>query len=188
MVKLVVIGGSAGAVEALSLLLPQLPPRPGWPVVMVQHLHRWQENPITAVYQPHTALPVHEAEDKTPLQPNHIYFAPPNYHLLINDDATLALSIDPKVNFARPSIDVLFESAVDTYGGGVVGVLLTGANQDGTVGLKRIKQAGGIVLVQDPTTAVAPTMPQHAIDNLEVDFVLPVAQLGQQLATFAHTH
>ncbi len=184
-VEVVVIGGSAGAVEALMLLLHQLPPQVGWPVVMVQHLHRWQENPITAVYQPHSALPVLEAEDKTPLRPDHIYFAPPNYHLLINDDHTFALSVDPKVNFARPSIDVLFESAADVYGANVVGILLTGANQDGVAGLARIKQSGGLVVVQDPHTAVAHTMPQAALDHVAVDYVLPVDQIGQQLAALA---
>lgn len=186
-VDVVVIGGSAGAVEALRTLLQELPARVGWPIVVVQHLHRWQENRLTAVYQTHAALPVSEAEDKLKLAPDHIYFAPPNYHLLINDDFSFALSIDRKVNFARPSIDVLFESAVDVYGRGVVGVLLTGANKDGVAGLDHIKKAGGMIMVQDPTTAVAQTMPQTAINTLAVDFVLSVPQLGQQLATFVRS-
>ena len=184
-IEVVVIGGSAGVVEALRVLLRQLPPQVGWPVVVVQHLHRWQENRLTAVYQSHSALPILEADDKMPIQPNRVYLAPPNYHLLINDDKTFALSVDPKVNFARPAIDVLFESAADVYATAVVGVLLTGANQDGTAGLQRIQQAGGLVIVQDPTTAVAKTMPQTALNCMAVDHQLTVPHIGQYLASLA---
>lgn len=184
-IQVVVIGGSAGVVEALRVLLRQLPPQVGWPVVVVQHLHRWQENRLTAVYQSHSALPVLEAEDKMPICPNHVYMAPPNYHLLINDDKTFALSVDPKVNFARPAIDVLFESAADVYATAVVGVLLTGANHDGVAGLQRIQQAGGLVIVQDPTTAVAKTMPQTALNSMTVDHQLTVPHIGQYLASLA---
>ena len=181
--EIVVIGVSAGALAALQIVLPALPVAYALPVVVVQHLHPWQENTLIFTYDEMCAVEVKEADEKESIRANCIYFAPPNYHLLIEDDRTFTLSIDPKVHFSRPAVDVLFESAVDVYGSGVVGVILTGANHDGAAGLQCIKRAGGLAVVQDPQTAVAAAMPQAAIDTTIVDYVLPLAEIGSFLAT-----
>jgi two-component system chemotaxis response regulator CheB len=127
-------------------------------------------------------MPIQEAKDKTTIRPGVIYVAPPNYHLLVEDDRTLALSIDPRVNFSRPAIDVLFESAVDVYAHHIIGVILTGGNHDGAHGLRRIKEAGGLTIVQDPKTAKAGMMPAAALAATAVDYVLPLPEIGALLA------
>ncbi len=126
-------------------------------------------------------LKVKEAEEKEALAAGHVYVAPANYHLLVEKDRTLALSTEDKVNYSRPSIDVLFESAAEVFGRELAGVVLTGGNSDGTRGLRRIKSRGGLALVQDPASAEAPTMPQAAIDNCNVDHILSLADLARAL-------
>ena len=116
---------------------------------------------------------------------NKIYIAPPNYHLLVEADRTFSLSIDEPVNYARPSIDVLFETAADVYKTNLIGVILTGANTDGSHGLKRIKETGGLSVVQDPSTAEADTMPRAAIAAVDVDYVLPLEEIGKVLTMLA---
>lgn len=180
-VELIVMGVSAGASETLSQLLANLPFLLSIPCVVVQHLHPWQDHVWLQEYQTICPLSVKEAEDKEPIQANFIYFAPPNYHLMINDDKTFALSIDPKVNFSRPSIDVLFESAVDVYGKAVAGIILTGGSQDGTAGLRAIHANGGLTMVQDPETAIVSLMPSSALDAVPTALVGSIAMLNQQL-------
>ena len=119
-----------------------------------------------------------QADEKECILPGVIYLAPPGYHLMIEEDKTFSLSVDSPVNFARPSIDVLFETEADAYGARLVGVILTGANSDGSRGLKKIKDSGGLVLVQDPESAEAATMPRAAVEGTEVDYVLPLEEIG----------
>ena len=136
-------------------------------------------------YSGGSALTVKDADEKEAIRPGFVYFAPPNYHLLIETDHTFGLSIDPKVNYSRPSIDVLFESAANVYGPRLIAILLTGANNDGAKGLRLIKEKGGLVIVQDPRSAEFPFMPEAALQAVKPDFVLGLAELGRWLAELA---
>jgi two-component system, chemotaxis family, protein-glutamate methylesterase/glutaminase len=184
--QLIVIGGSAGATAALTQLLPVFPANYPWPIVVVQHLHPLQDGYFTERFAHRCALTVKEADDKEPIKVGYVYFAPPNYHLLIEDDKTFSLSTDEKVNYARPSIDVLFDCAADVYAPWLAGVILTGANHDGAQGLRRIKEKGGLALVQDPTTAESSFMPKAAIEATAVDYVLSLADIGRLLTELPH--
>jgi len=133
-------------------------------------------------YSGGSALTVKDADEKEAIRPGFVYFAPPNYHLLIETDHTFGLSIDPKVNYSRPSIDVLFENAANVYGPRLISILLTGANNDGAKGLRLIKEKGGLVIVQDPRSAEFPFMPEAALQVVKPDFVLGLAELGRWLA------
>ena len=182
----IVIGGSAGAMAALTQLLPIFPADYPLPIIVAQHLHPLQDDYFVEHYKGRCALKVKEADEKEPLCVGHIYFAPPNYHLLIEDDRTFSLSIDEKVNYSRPSIDVLFESAVDVYAPGLIGVILTGANDDGARGLRLLKQKGGLAIVQDPKTAESAYMPRAALAATQVDYVLPLEDIGKLLIEIPH--
>jgi two-component system chemotaxis response regulator CheB len=162
-VEAIVVGASAGAVEALSRLLPALPADYPLPLLIVVHIPPDRDNALVALLRQRSRLAVVEAEDKAPIAPGTAYFAPADYHLLVETDRTLALSADDLVLFSRPSIDVLFESAAQAYGPALVGVVLTGANEDGARGLAAIAEAGGLALVQDPDEASARTMPDAAL-------------------------
>jgi two-component system, chemotaxis family, protein-glutamate methylesterase/glutaminase len=161
--KLIVAGASAGAIEALSVILPALPPGFGLPVAAVVHCPPDRESAIVDIFRSKCQVHVKEAEDKEPLEPGTIYFAPPNYHLLVERTGRLSLSSDEPVLFSRPSIDVLFESAADAFGQGVLGIVLTGANNDGAKGLEAICAAGGRGVVQAPAQAYSSTMPSAAL-------------------------
>jgi len=161
-VRAVAIGASAGAVQALQTILPALPTDYRLPELVVVHVPADRANMLVPLLQASCALPVKEAEDKEPVGGGVIYFAPSDYHLLVETGETLALSTDEAVNYSRPSIDVLFESAADAYGPGLVGVILTGANHDGASGLKAIVNAGGAAIVEDPAGAHASAMPHAA--------------------------
>lgn len=158
----VVIGASAGAVQALLAILPALPASFALPVLVVVHVPSDRDNVLVPLLQAKCRLTVKEAEDKEPIAGGVIYFAPSDYHLLVEADRSLALSIDEPVNFSRPSIDVLFQSAADVYGAELVGVILTGANNDGAAGLKAVVDAGGVAVVQDAAEAYAAVMPEAA--------------------------
>lgn len=179
--KLIVMGASFGGLNALKSILPILPKDFSIPVVIVQHLgqdsNHYMINHLNTICQ----LLVKEAEEKETLRPGVIYFAPADYHLLIEDNMTLSLSVEEKVNFSRPAIDVLFESAAYAFGPNVVGVILTGANTDGSLGLKKIKENNGLTIVQSPDTAEAQAMPQGAIDALSVDYIIPLSNIGSFL-------
>jgi two-component system chemotaxis response regulator CheB len=172
--KAVAIGASAGAVEALSAILPRLPARYRLPVLVVVHVPPDKTSALTELFAAKCALPVREPEDKAPVEPGAIYFAPPDYHLSVERDETFSLSNEEPQLFSRPSIDVLFESAADAYGAGLIAVVLTGANHDGARGLQAVAQAGGIALVQDPAQAMAPTMPEAALAACPSAHVLPL--------------
>jgi two-component system chemotaxis response regulator CheB len=163
--KAVVMGGSAGAIDALSAILPLLPGDYPVPVFVAVHQAVDKASLIASLFAQKCELSVLEAEDKMPIQGGTIYFAPPDYHLLIEEEGHFSLSVDDPVNFSRPSIDVLMESAADAYGGCLIGVILTGANADGALGLKRICEQGGLGLVQHPDGAYASAMPQAALES-----------------------
>jgi two-component system chemotaxis response regulator CheB len=176
--EVIVIGTSWGGLDALSRLLDTLHPEMHQPIVVAQHRSTESEAGMLAhLLQHHTRRIVCDPDDKTPLEPDHVYIGPPDYHLLL-EDGHLALSTDAPVQFARPSIDVLFESAADSYGARTVGVVLTGANTDGAAGLSRIKRVGGVAIVQDPATSERRTMPDAAIAATEADAVLPLEEIG----------
>lgn len=176
---LVVIGTSLGGLRALEAVLCGLPRGFPLPIVIVQHRGKAADAALAAVLRERTTLPVSEPMDKETLLPGHVYVAPADYHLLVDRDG-LALSTDAPVCHARPSIDVLFESAAEARGSGVVGVVLTGSNEDGARGAARIKQRGGRVVVEDPATAESPIMPRAAAPS--ADAVLPLAQIAVWLA------
>ncbi len=163
-VKAVAIGASAGAVQALLAVLPALPVGFPLPVLVVVHVPPDRANVLVPLFQSKCRLTVKEADDKEPVVPGVIYFAPSDYHLLVEADETLALSTDEWVNYSRPSIDVLFESAADAYGPALVGVILTGANNDGAAGLKAVMDAGGLAIVEEPGNAYASAMPDAALE------------------------
>ena len=160
----IVIGASAGAVDALSRVLPALPAQYKLPVMVVVHVPNDKRSALVDLFQAKCRVKVQEAEDKEPIAGGTVYFAPPDYHLLVERDKTLALSSDEPVLYSRPSIDVLFESAADAYGPALIGIILTGANQDGAAGIKAVSAAGGKAIIQSPETAFAPTMPAAALE------------------------
>jgi len=160
--EIIVVGTSWGGLSALHELIAGLPRGFRIPVVAVQHRHRQSGQVLPALLQARTSLGVCEVEDKAPILPGNVYVAPSDYHLLI-ERGYFSLSTDEPVQYSRPSIDVTFASAADTYGERAVGVILTGANADGSRGLKRIHDRGGLTLVQSPETAESPTMPAAAI-------------------------
>jgi len=166
----VVIGGSAGALEVLRTIVRGLPQALSCPVVIVIHIPSHSSG-LAELLGVDTSLTVKQAEDKEPLLAGTVYVAPPNYHLLIEPQRTFALSVDPPVHFSRPSIDVLFESARDVYGASLIGILLSGASEDGAAGLQEIHAAGGTTIVQSPLSAEAAIMPAAALALFEPAYV-----------------
>lgn len=185
-IELIVIGTSWGGLRALIRLLPAFSHGLGCPIAIVQHRLAGVEDTLSAMLDRYSPLRVGEAQDKQRMQPGHVYLAPADYHLLIETRGELALSTAAPVNAARPSIDVLFESAAAVYGRGVAGVVLTGASADGARGLAAIKAGGGLALVQDPATAECAVMPVAAIGAAPVDAVLPLEEMASRLARVAH--
>lgn len=181
--KAVVIGGSAGGMRALSTILSALPADFAMPIAIVLHVHEGSSGYLATYLDNNCALRVKEADDKEPLAVGTIYIAPAGYHLLIEGDKTLALSVDAPVLFARPSIDVLFESAADAYRDGLIGVILTGGNSDGSQGLKKIQKMGGLTIAQDPADAEVDYMPRAAIQTTTIDHILPLNTIATLLTT-----
>jgi len=179
--KVVVIGSSAGGMDALRILLAALPRTFALPILIVQHLSATSDSFLANYLNTQCQLRVKEADEKEKIFHGTVYLAPPNYHLLVEDDETLSLSVEEKVNYARPSIDVLFESAAYAFGKGVIGIVLTGANTDGSRGLSIIKQFGGLAIVQDPDGASVDTMPRAAIAATKVDYILSLEKISDLL-------
>ncbi len=159
----VVIGASAGGVEALSVILPALPADYPLPVMVVIHMLPDRRSVMAELFAQKCRVKVVEAEDKEAIEPGTVYFAPPDYHVLVETDRRLSLSSEEPVLYSRPAIDILFETAADAYGAALIGVVLTGANADGANGLKAIAAAGGMTLVQTPELAYADAMPRAAL-------------------------
>ena len=173
----IVIGASAGGVDALLTLLPALSAQTSLAVLVVLHLPRERPSLLVNLFAPKCAMRVCEAQDKEPIEPGTIYFAPPDYHLLVDSGPQLALSADEPVNFSRPAIDVLFETAADYYRERLLGIVLTGANHDGAAGLQAVRAAGGMTLVQQPDDAQSPYMPECALRLGPIDGVLPLHEM-----------
>lgn len=180
-VEAVVIGASAGGVEALGTLLPALPAGYALPVLCILHLPGDRESRLAELFDERLPLPVKEAADKESIQPGTVYFAGAGYHLSVERDFSFSLSCEAPVHFARPAIDLLMESSADAYGRGLVGILLTGANHDGAAGMAYIHASGGLTVVQDPADAQVATMPQSAIDRFSPHLILPLARIGALL-------
>lgn len=168
----IVIGISSGGMNAMKILFSLLPPEFNIPIIIVQHISPRSDNQWIKLLNINSNLHIKEADEKEKIEPGNVYIAPSNYHLMIEKDKTFSLSIDERVNFARPSIDVLFESAAEAYKNKLIGVVLTGSNNDGTNGIKRIQECGGLTIAQDPKTAESAFMPSSAIAEVQVDHVL----------------
>ena len=190
--NLIVVGTSWGGLRALEVLLAGLPKQFSVPIAIVQHRHKDSDNTLALFLRRHSVLPVEEAEDKTAILPGYVYLAPADYHLLVEEEDSVAypyfaLSTEAPVLFARPSIDVLFESAADTYAERVIGVILTGASQDGARGLAKIKARGGLAVVQAPATAESRIMPEAAIAAVSVDRLLPLPDIASCLVNLCQS-
>jgi len=177
----IVIGVSSGGMHALTAVLPLLPEGFSIPVIVVQHISPHSDNYITRHLDTISKVRVKEVDEKEPILPGIVYTAPPNYHVLVEEDRTLSLSVEDRINFARPSVDVLFESAADVYGTELVGIILTGANNDGSKGLARIREKGGLTIVQDPESAEVNGMPVAALAAVRPDYVLMLEDIAPLL-------
>lgn len=180
---IIAVGTSAGGFEAMSRLLKHIPAEFDIPIAVVQHRAR-ESTLLASLLQDYTQLRVCEVEDKQPVERGYVYIAPPDYHLLI-DEGTFSLSTEGPVGYSRPSIDVFFESVADTYGPGAIGIVLTGANTDGSLGLRTIVSRGGQALVQDPATAEVPVMPAAAKQTVARARVMTLDEIGQHLIELA---
>jgi two-component system chemotaxis response regulator CheB len=173
----IVIGVSSGGLNAMKVMFSCLPKEFNTPIIIVQHIGSQSENLWISLLNDKSNLYIKEADEKESIEQGKVYIAPPNYHLLIERDKTFSLTIDERVNYARPSIDVLFESAAEAYKSKLIGVILTGSNNDGTNGLKRIKEYGGLTIVQDPATAESSYMPASAIAVVQMDYILTLENI-----------
>jgi two-component system, chemotaxis family, protein-glutamate methylesterase/glutaminase len=180
-IKAIAIGGSAGAMNALLTILPSLNRDYPIPILVVLHLPPHSTSSIAELFQRSCSIAVKEAEDKAPVEAAHVYFAPANYHLLVESDGVLSLSSEELVNYCRPSIDVLFESCADAYGEHVLGIVLSGANADGAKGLNQIMDRGGMGIVQTPSSAHTSTMPQAACDLCPAAEVMDMQHIAAYL-------
>ena len=180
-IKMLVIGGSAGSLDVLMDVLPNLRKDIDFPIVIILHRKKDSESLLADLLSSRSPLPVNEIEDKQPILPGVIYLAPPDYHVLIEKNDTFSLDVSEKVNFSRPSIDVSFESAADAYPNEIAGLLLSGANADGTEGLKCIQEKNGLVIVQQPGTADVAYMPQQAINEIKVDAILNKEEIASYI-------
>lgn len=177
----VVIGSSTGGMDALRTILEVLPRNFSVPILVAQHISPHSDNYLAKFLDTACKVVVKEAEEKETIISGNVYLAPPNYHLLVEKDRSISLSVEARISYARPSIDVLFESAAEAYNTGLIGIVLTGANHDGSNGLKRIKECGGLTIVQNPDTALADSMPRAAIRTTKVDHIISLAEIGQLL-------
>ncbi|MBV1873481.1 MAG: chemotaxis protein CheB [Gammaproteobacteria bacterium] len=180
-VRVVIIGTSWGGLDALDRLLSKLPVNFLMPILIVQHRHRLSDNHLNIFLDKRCALHVKEAQDKEKIIPATVYIAPANYHLLVERDFSLSLSAEAPINYSRPSIDLLFETAAEAFHEKTIGIVLTGANSDGAQGMKLIKEYGGFTMVQLPETAEAPAMPKAVIELVDVDFIATIDDIAQSL-------
>ncbi|WP_210638949.1 MULTISPECIES: chemotaxis protein CheB [unclassified Pseudomonas] len=181
-IQAIAVGASAGGVEALLKVFGQLRKGFSVPILVVLHLPDERQSQLAQVFGYRLAVPVEEAQDKQDVVPGTLYVAAPGYHLSVEADRSLSLSLEDPVHHSRPSIDVLFESAADVYGPNLLAVVLTGANNDGAKGLARVRELGGITVVQDPREAQVSTMPEAALALHEPDHILTLQDIGQLLA------
>lgn len=182
--KAIVIGASAGGMEALKTILSKLPANFSIPILVVQHLKSGVNSNVKKYFQKYCKIEIVEAQSCMKIENSKAYFAPPDYHMLVEKNNTLSLSIEEKVNFSRPSIDVLFETAADAYGSELIGIILTGASSDGSNGLFAIKKRGGLCIVQNPKTAFMEVMPTEAIKKVNVEYILSLDEIANSLINF----
>ena len=188
---IVVVGASWGGLNALSRLVADVDAGFPLPIAIVQHRSKESDHLLAHLLQDRTALKVKEVEDKDPIAPGNVYVAPPDYHLLVDlleDGPYFSLSVDPPVRYSRPSIDVAFVAAADAFAARAIGVVLTGANEDGALGLRRIADRGGYAIVQEPKTAEIRTMPQAALNAVPNAEVLPLDRIGKRLVALGALH
>lgn len=178
--RLAVVGASWGGMDAVGRLVAALEAANTFAIAVAQHRSPDADATLLRYLEQRSPLPVVEVEDKTPIEPGHVYLAPPDYHLFV-EPGSFALSTEGAVRFSRPSIDLLFESAAESYGSGVVAIVLTGANDDGCRGVVAVKDAGGVTIAQDPAEAERPEMPNGAIGSGAVDLVLPIGAIADTL-------
>ena len=181
----IVIGASAGGVQALSALIADLPADLPAAVFIVLHIPNNVPSLLPSILSRDARMPVSHAEDREEIRPGKVYVAPPDHHLLI-EDSHVKLVRGPKENLHRPSIDALFRSAARTAGTRVIGVILTGARDDGRTGMKAIKQRGGMAIVQDPFEAPFPSMPLSVMQDIKVDYSLPISEIGPLLVQLSY--
>jgi two-component system, chemotaxis family, protein-glutamate methylesterase/glutaminase len=177
----IVVGASAGAVDALSAILPTLAADYPLPIMVVVHLPPDRNSILAELFRTKCRVAVREAEDKESIVASTVYFAPPDYHLLVEQNKRLSLSSDEPISYSRPAIDVLFESGADAYGAGLIGIILTGANSDGARGLRAVRDAGGAVLVQDPNLAQICDMPQAALKECPEALTMSLKEIAAYL-------
>ena len=177
----IVIGTSSGGMNALKFLFSSLPVDFSIPIIIVQHISPRSDNQWIKLLNINSKLYLKEADEKEKIEHGKVYIAPPNYHLMIERNKTFSLTIDERVNYSRPSIDVLFESAAEAYKNKLIGIVLTGSNNDGTKGLKRIQECGGLTIVQDPETAESAYMPASAIAAIQPDYILSLEDITKLL-------
>ena len=182
--QLLIIGGSAGSLEILTFLLPKLILPVTYAIVIVIHRKQASDDLLTGLLQNDCSLPVREVGEKEVIRAGRVYLAPSDYHLLFEKNKSFSLDHSEKINYSRPSIDVSFESASHVFKENVLGLLLSGANQDGTAGLKQIRKMGGKIIIQDPQTASFPYMPTHALQEFLPDAVLA----KEEMNTFINNH
>lgn len=181
----IVVGVSSGGMNALRYLFSALPADFRLPIIVVQHVSARSDNQWIKLLNDISKLNIKEADEKERIEPGNVYIAPSNYHLLIEKDKTFSLTIDERVNFARPSIDVLFESAAEAYKNKLIGIVLTGSNNDGTNGIKRLKECGGLAIIQDPETAESSYMPASAMAAIQPDYILSLENMVELLKKFS---
>jgi len=181
-IQMIAIGSSAGGIDILKKILIRLPKGFIPSIIVVQHIGAESHQTLAQFFSELCQIPVKEAEDKEKIDGGTVYFAPSGYHLLVEENQSFALNLDPLVNFARPSIDVLMETAAAAFGEKMMGVILTGANQDGAAGIKKIGEMGGITVAQDPLEAAYSAMPQAAIDIAELDYILTSEKIVDLIA------
>jgi len=184
----IVIGVSSGGMNALRFIFSVLPAGFSIPIIIVQHMSAQSDSEWIKLLNDKSNLAIKEVDEKEKIENGHVYIAPANYHLLIEIDKTFSFTIDERVNFARPSIDVLFESAAEAYKNKLIGVILTGSNNDGAKGIKRIKECGGLAIIQDPETAESAYMPASAIaaclsgrQAIQPDYILSLEKIIELL-------
>jgi len=177
----VVIGASAGGLYALTSILQPLPPDYPMPVIVVQHRSKDERSLLEEILQQKCKVRIKQADEKELIQNGTVYIAPPDYHLLIERNGTFSLSHDAPVNYSRPSIDVLFETAAEVFKQRLLGIILTGANSDGAEGIKKISLLGGTAIAQQPETADSPEMPRAAINTGHVHYILETKAIGNFL-------
>ncbi|WP_338514836.1 chemotaxis protein CheB [Pseudomonas poae] len=182
-IEAIVVGASAGGVEALLSIFGELLTDFGLPIIAVLHLPDERRSQLADVFARRLRIPVKEARDKELIEAGTLYFAGPGYHLSVEQDRSLSLSQEDRVHHSRPAIDYLFSSAADAYGTGLLAILLTGANQDGARGLAHVKQSGGTTVVQDPTEARIAVMPLAALALHTPDHILTLGRIGSLLAS-----